>query len=258
MGNEGSIRKMHQARLFKAQEFADRAGVTVRTLHHYDRLGLLLPSGRTDAGYRLYSDRDLLRLEQILALKFIGFPLDEIRKLLKRDARNLPSALRRQRTLILEKRRLLDLAVEAIQRAENTTASGELADWEAIQKIIEVIHMQDNMEWAKKYYSDEAREALAKRQVPVEVIEQAQGDWAVLIKDVEAALGEDPAGPKAQALAARWRKLIEGFTGGNPEVQKGLNKLYADQGNWPTTFKNPYSDEVGAFICQAMAVQAKK
>jgi DNA-binding transcriptional MerR regulator len=245
---------MHQARLYKAQEFAERAGVTVRTLHHYDRLGLLAPSGRTESGYRLYGDRDLLRLEQILALKFIGFPLREIRRLLKRDAKDLPGALRRQRTMILEKRRLLDLAAEAIERAEKAAASGELADWEAIQKIIEVIHMQDNMEWAKKYYSGQALESLANRQVSAEVIEQAQRDWAVLIKDVEAALGEDPASPKVQALAARWRKLIEGFTGGNREVQAGLNKLYADQANWPSTMKKPYSDEVGALMCQAMAV----
>jgi DNA-binding transcriptional MerR regulator len=243
---------MHQARLYKAQEFADRAGVTVRTLHHYDRLGLLSPSGRTEAGYRLYGDRDLLRLEQILALKFIGFPLQEIRRLLKRDAKDLPSALRRQRTMILEKRRMLDLAVQAIQRAETAAASGELADWEAIQKIIEVIHMQDNMEWAKKYYSEQALESLAGRQVSAEVIAQAQRDWAVLIKEVEAAVGEDPAGPKVQALAARWRKLIEGFTGGNREVQAGLNKLYADQSNWPPTMKKPYSDAVGALMCQAM------
>lgn len=240
---------MHQARWYKAQEFAERAGVTVRTLHHYDRLGLLAPSGRTEAGYRLYGDGDLVRLEQILALKFIGFPLREIRRLLKRDAKDLPGALHRQRIMILEKRRLLDLAAEAIQRAET-----EPADFAAIQKIIEVIHMQDNMEWAKKYYSEQALASLADRQVSTEVIEQAQRDWAVLIKDVEAALGEDPAGPKAQALAARWRKLIEAFTGGNGEVQAGLNKLYADQANWPATMKKPYSDEVGAFMCRAMAV----
>jgi DNA-binding transcriptional MerR regulator len=249
---------MHQARLYKAQEFAERAGVTVRTLHHYDRLELLSPSGRTEAGYRLYGDRDLVRLEQILALKFIGFPLQEIRRLLKRDAKDLPSALRHQRTLILEKRRLLDLAVEAIQRAETAAASGELGDWEAIKKIIEVIHMQDTMDWAKKYYSEQALESLANRAVSAEVIEQAQRDWAVLIKDVEAALGEDPASPKVQALAARWRKLIEGFTGGNREVQTGLNKLYADQANWPSSMKKPYSDEVGALMCQAMAVRKPK
>src|SRR5580692_2310307 len=242
---------MHQARLYKAQEFAERAGVTVRTLHHYDRLGLLAPSGRTEAGYRLYGDRDLVRLEQILALKFIGFPLREIRRLLKRDAKDLPGALRRQRTMILEKRRLLDLAAEAIQRAETAP------DWAAIQKIIEVIHMQDNTEWAKKYYSEQALASLADRQVSAEVIEQAQRDWAVLIKDVEAALGEDPAGPRAQALAARWRKLIEAFTGGNRQVQAGLNKLYADQANWLATMKKPYSDAAGALMCQAMAVMLK-
>jgi hypothetical protein len=55
-------------------------------------------------------------------------------------------------------------------------------------------------------------------------------------------------------LAARWRKLIEGFTGGNREVQAGLNKLYADQSNRPATMKKPYSDEVGALMCQALAV----
>jgi DNA-binding transcriptional MerR regulator len=249
---------MHQARLYKAQEFAERAGVTVRTLHHYDRLGLLSPSGRTEAGYRLYGDRDLLRLEQILAMKFIGFPLQEIRRLLKRDAKDLPAALRRQRSMILEKRRLLDLAVEAIQRAEKAAASGELTDWEAIQKIIEVIHMQDNTEWAKKYYTEQALESLGNRKVSTEVIEQAQRDWAVLIKEVEAAVGDDPASPKVQALAARWRKLIEGFTGGNREVQAGLNKLYADQANWPSSMKKPYSDAAGALMCQAMAFGKSK
>jgi DNA-binding transcriptional MerR regulator len=249
---------MHQARLYQTREFAERAGVTVRTLHHYDRLGLLSPSGRTEAGYRLYGDRDLVRLEQILALKFIGFPLREIRKLLQRDARDLPAALRRQRRMIVEKRRLLDLAVEAIQRAETAAASGELADWQAIQKIIEVIHMQNTMEWARKYYGEQALESLANRRVSAETIEQGQRDWAILIEEVEAALGEDPAGPKAQALADRWRKLIESFTAGDRAIEQGLNKLHADRANWPTSFKKPYSDAAGAFMCRAMAAAKSK
>ena len=64
--------------------------------------------------------------------------------------------------------------------------------------------------------------------------------------------GEDPASERAQALAARWQALIGAFTGGNSEVQKGLNRLYTDQQNWPSTFKKPYSDEAGAFICKAV------
>ena len=70
--------KSRSEKLFQAREFAALTGVTVRTLHHYDRLGLLKPSRYTRAGYRLYSERDLSRLEQIVALKFIGFSLKEI------------------------------------------------------------------------------------------------------------------------------------------------------------------------------------
>ncbi len=71
------------------------------------------------------------------------------------------------------------------------------------------------------------------------------------------ARGEDPSGEHAQALAARWSKLIEAFTGGDPAITENLSKLYADQANWPSTFKKPYSGEVGAFICEAMAVRQK-
>ncbi len=61
------------------QEFAQRTGVTVRTLHHYDRLGLLRPGARTESGYRLYGERELIRLQQIATLKFIGCSLNEIK-----------------------------------------------------------------------------------------------------------------------------------------------------------------------------------
>lgn len=65
--------------LYQAREFALRAGVTVRTLHHYDRLGLLRPSDYTASGYRLYGERDFARLQQIMTLKFIGLPLKQIK-----------------------------------------------------------------------------------------------------------------------------------------------------------------------------------
>jgi len=81
-------------RTYKPNEFAKRAGVTVRALH-YDRLGSLKPSGRTDAGYRVYSDHDFVRLEQIVALKFIGFPLSQIRDLLHRKDLDLAGRVAR-------------------------------------------------------------------------------------------------------------------------------------------------------------------
>jgi len=88
-------------KLYQVQEFAELAGVTVRALHHYDQLGLLKPR-RTQAGYRLYSLRDFERLEQIVALKFLGIPLKQIRTLFHREAHALPEALRMQRRVLQE------------------------------------------------------------------------------------------------------------------------------------------------------------
>jgi hypothetical protein len=80
-------------------------------------------------------------------------------------------------------------------------------------------------------------------------------DWKTLISDVEAAIAGkvDPAGPEALVLAQRWSELIRGFTGGDAGIQLGLSKLYSDEGNWPSSFTKPFSDEVCQYIGKAVA-----
>ena len=116
--------------------------------------------------------------------------------------------------------------------------------------------MQNSTDWTKKYYSPEAQEKVEERKKlwSPQLQERVSREWAELIADVEGALGEDPAGPKAQALAARWRKLLEGFTGGEPEIQKGLNKMWLDHANWPEQPQRTFSipQPVQDFIVQAM------
>jgi hypothetical protein len=168
----------------------------------------------------------------------------------------LATTLRQQRQAIEEKRDRLEMAVKAIERAEYVVATSRAPGWETFAKIIEVINMQSNMDWTKKYYSEEAQREIQKRAatIPREVIEQAQRDWVTLIGEVESAVaaGEDPASVKSQALAARWSELVKGFTGGNPEIQKGLNRMYSDRQNWPSTMPKPFSDAVQEFIAKAM------
>jgi DNA-binding transcriptional MerR regulator len=240
--------------LYQASEFARLTGVTVRTLHHYDRLGLLKPSGRTAAGYRLYGERDFVRLQQVVTLKFMGLPLKQIKSLLDRDALDLPTTLRLQREILGERRRQIEAAIEAIERAERQIALGQGSDWEALAKIIEVIEMQNNWDWVKKYYTEEQLAELAARGTP-EVLERGRREWAALLKEVEQAIAEgvDPSSERAQALAARWNGLIEEFTGGNPEILASLKRLYADQANWPDGAQKPYTDEVSSFISKAVA-----
>lgn len=242
-------------KLYKVREFARLAGVTVRALHHYDTLGLLKPIRRTGSSYRLYAERDLARLEEIVVLKFLGIPLKEIRPLLDKQS-GLADALRRQQRVLGEKRRQLEQAITTIAAAERSVRSDEGPDWTLFRHVIQEIEMQDETEWSKKYYSPEAQEKVEQRRAlwSPELQEEVTRKWNALFADIEASLGEDPASPKAQALAARWRELLAGFTGGDPEIQKGLNKMWSDQQNWPASSRERYGvkPEIQEFIMKAM------
>ncbi|HLJ50396.1 MAG TPA: MerR family transcriptional regulator [Bryobacteraceae bacterium] len=241
---------------YRIQEFAALAGVTVKTLRHYDRLGLLQPR-RTDAGYRLYSERDLERLEQIVALRYLGFPLKEIRIMLDQAALGLAEALRRQRQALEHKRSLLSGAIAAIADVEKTMLPGQTADPAILKKLIEVIGMELDMDAMKQYFTEGAWE---KRRRAYE--EGPSKDWIELFGDVEKALGEDPASDRAQALAERWLKLSARDSGGDPEVLAGGTKAWADHQHWPQRWQQGIAkynvEALVAFIGTAIAAHRKK
>jgi DNA-binding transcriptional MerR regulator len=106
--------------MYRAHQFAQLAGVTIRTLHHYDKVGLLRPRRLKGNGYRVYEDRDLERLEQVVALKYLGMSLRQIGTLLASGRFDLKDALRMQKHLLVEKRRMLDRAIRAIGAAERS------------------------------------------------------------------------------------------------------------------------------------------
>ncbi len=274
--------KQTKGKRYQPHEFAKRSRVTVRTLHHYDRIGLLKPSEHTGVGFRLYRDDDFARLQQIVTLKFIGFSLKEIKRLLERKGSGLPTALHAQRKTLEEKRRHLDTAIQAIAKAESIAASRAKPDWETFQKITEAIQMQTDNDVMKKYYSEEARQLIAERQAmwSPELQEEVTAKWTALIKDVEAAAASDmdPTSPAAQEPLDRQAKLVEGFTGGHAVIQEGLGKLWADQANWPDEMKkqvfepfaergvaaargpapNLFSAKADAFMKKAMAARQGK
>ncbi|HEY5341941.1 MAG TPA: MerR family transcriptional regulator [Candidatus Aquilonibacter sp.] len=246
-----------EPRRYLAKEFATLAGVTVRTLHLYDRIGLLQPSERSDTGYRLYQDADLERLEQILALRFVGFSLERIKALLGGPLLPLADALALQREIVTQEQRRLDHVISALDNAIAVAGTDDgQARWRAIRTVIEAYTMQNDWSWTEKYYSPEALAKVeeGRRSTPPEVVEQGQRDWAQLIADVEAAAGkEDPKGARGAELAKRWSDLIGQFTKGDSQVRDGLNEIYNDQSHWPADFKRPWSDKADAFIREALA-----
>lgn len=244
--------------LWPTRRFAELARVTVRTLHHYDRIGLLKPKRCDRNGFRLYGDAEFARLQQIATLKFVGFSLLQIKEILGRNELDLAETLQLQRKLVRAQRDRLNLALAAIDRAERVFRAGGSIDWESFNQIIEVINMEQNTAWTKKYYSESAQAKIEERKSlwSPELQERVTGDWQELTADIESAIREGvaPSDERAQKLAARWNDLIEEFTGGDPEIRAGLGKLYADQAGWQdrVQWKAPYSDEVRNYILEAM------
>ncbi|MGO9085155.1 MAG: MerR family transcriptional regulator [Terriglobales bacterium] len=219
---------------YRIGEFAKLAGVTVRALHHYDRIGLLKPQ-RGTSGSRLYRLEDLERLEQIAALKFLGIPLQEIKLLLKHGPLTLADSLHVQREALAEKRRLIDRAIVAIEAAEKVIRSGQTTDASILRKIIEVIDMQPQENFMRRYYTDQAwldKERIV-RQTPPEVHQKNLQAWRQLFAEIEAATDLDPASAPAQALAKRWLQIGESANGGNEAVRAGVIEAWKDRHNWP-------------------------
>ncbi len=251
---------LNEEPMYRTRQFAEMAGVTVRALHHYDRLGLLKPR-RTPAGFRVYQARDLERLEQIIALKFLGLPLRRIGALLDREALALPDALRMQRKVLEEKRRLLDRAIAAIQEAESSVRGSQPADTGVLKKIIEAIEMQNNTDWLAKYQTPEAKAKMEARkgEWTPEMQERVSAQWTELFAEVEAALGENPASEHVQALAARWTALVEGFTKRDPDLTLAVSSAWKDYGNWPAEARQqaaPFrNQEVWDFMRKALELR---
>jgi DNA-binding transcriptional MerR regulator len=241
---------------YQVHEFAELAGVTVKALHHYDRLGLLKP-GRTTAGYRMYAQRHLERLEQIVALKFLGLPLKQIKVVLDRAELELPDALQMQRKAIEEKQVVLCRALRAIRAAEEALEPGKPADPAILKKIIEVIDMQDGIAQMKKYYSDAAWE-MRKRFYE----EGPSPEWQELYREVGAMLGEDTGSDKAQALAERWLALSVRANSGDLSVQTHSGTAWMEREHWPPAMKRTIAEfkleEVHEFIRQTAIASRKK
>jgi MerR family transcriptional regulator, thiopeptide resistance regulator len=161
-------------------EVAELAGVTVRTLHHYDELGLLSPSNRSEAGYRLYSYADLARLQEILIWRQLGFPLSEIRGLLDDPGYDRIGALERQRELVDREVERLSALAGAIDAALEAERKG---------KPLQEATMFEGFDPAQ--YEDEARERWghteAYQQSTRRVQSYADAEWAAIRDEREAA-----------------------------------------------------------------------
>jgi DNA-binding transcriptional MerR regulator len=242
------------------KEFAVLTGTTVRTLHHYDQIGLLRPSGRRPNGYRVYTQTDLLRLEQIVALRFLGLSLREVKRILDSPALTLKKSLKVQAGIIAEEARRLEGAGRALRQVFGQLEKGEKADFNKVITIIKEIQMDEEKKknWAERFFTPEEMaefKQIGKGYTPGQM-EAYQKKWAALIEEVKSNLGTDPAGPLGQELARRWQALFNEAYGKHPDLKKRIGEAYRS-GAMPAEYQT-FGPGVWEFISRAISALGKK
>lgn len=262
---------------YTTSQFAQKAAVTAWTLRFYDKVGLLSPSEHTEAGHRLYSDADLWSLQQILALKFLGFSLEEIKVCLQKNPEHLQEALVMQKAMMQEKRNQLDAVLRAIEKAE-ALLKGNRGDWEAILiDVIQVMHTERDKAWVKKYLTEEQQQKLAEisrksyspeaaQKLAVweenwteEDQQRASQQWDAVFAELKRLVAEreDPTSVEGQALAKQHSELIKQLTRGDADVEAGVKQWWKNYEELPLEEKPlpmyHFSKEEKAFLQKALA-----
>ncbi len=245
---------------YLVREFAKLTRVTVRTLHYYDQIGLLKPSFERPNGYRVYTDADLLRLQQIVTLKFMGFSLSEIRRLLDSKGYEAVKSLKVQAEAVKDEIARLREASRAIEQVLLRLEKDGRIHKEKLIKIMEVIQMGEDVKkgWHEKFFSEADLKKFAEvgKNYSPEAMTAYQNRWAALIDEVKKNIGLDPAGEKAQDLGRRWTALFNEAYGGHPELKTKIAQAYST-GAIPKE-NNMIAPEVWDFIKKVHAAAKQK
>lgn len=135
-----------QKKYYTTGAFAKRARVTIRTIRYYDKRGILKPSYRGENGYRMYTDEDFARLQKILALKFLGFSLEEIIALtINEDKVNINQSLQMQKNLVSKRIRHLQMMEQALEETQEVLDESHETDWNQILNLIHMTSMEHGL-----------------------------------------------------------------------------------------------------------------
>ncbi|MFT3741470.1 MAG: MerR family transcriptional regulator [Gammaproteobacteria bacterium] len=222
--------------------------VSVQTLHHYDRIGLLKPSLRLPNGYRLYSEKDLLKLQQIIALKFFGFELSQIKNLLTNES-EIIKYFSSQVKFLEEKGNMLLSASQALKAVLMNCGNNKSITWETILKLIEVYHMANQLEstWATKVLNSAELEEYVNFQKELKTNYSAnekeifEKNWRELTQKISSNMDKSPTSAFGLKIAERCTKMVndlygkkyaglkhsiwkKGFKGGGMGEEHGLTR----------------------------------
>ncbi|NTU25970.1 MerR family transcriptional regulator [Bacillus tequilensis] len=243
---------------YQVKQVSEMAGVSIRTLHHYDDIQLLNPSALTDAGYRLYSDTDLERLQQILFFKEIGFRLDEIKEMLDHPNFDRKAALQSQKDMLMKKKQRMEEMIQTIDRTLQSIEGGELLNK---RDLFAGLSMKD-IEEHQQTYADEVRR-LYGREVAEETEKRTSAysadDWRAIMAEfnliyrrIAERMEHGPGDPEVQAAVGAFRDHIcQYHYDCTLDMFRGLGEVYITDERFTDSI-NQYGEGLAAFLRKAI------
>lgn len=219
---------------YKIKEIADLAGVSIRTLHHYDDIKLLSPEKVTDAGYRIYSDKSLERLQQILFFKELDFSLSEIKQIMDNPSFDRKKALLGQKELLIEKKKRLEKIINTVDNSLKVI-EGEIC---MNKDDMFSSFSMENIEEHKRKYAKETKEkygeTLAYKECEKKTSKYSKDDWNRISKETQEIylqlakiMDKEPSDRDVQELVDQWRNLItDNYYNCTLQIFEGLAEVY--------------------------------
>lgn len=215
--------------VYTVNKLAKLAGVSVRTLHHYDYIGLLKPTYVKENGYRYYGDKELLVLQQILFFRELDFPLDQIKKMLQAPRFNMLEALQDQQKLLLIKKNRLEELLVTISNTMNSLKNNQQPKDEELYEGFSMKQMEEYQEEAKKRWgdTDAYKQSMERtKHWTKEDYKRIAIEGKKFTQQLADAMDKDVKSPEVQSLIAQHRQGIEVFYDCSDEMHRGLAKLY--------------------------------
>jgi MerR family transcriptional regulator, multidrug-efflux activator len=242
--------------VYTVKRVADLAGLSVRALHHYDEIGVLRPTSVSPAGYRLYADADLERLQQVLFFREIGFGLREIRDMIDSPTFDRRRALDEHRNLLREKRRQLDALIASVERTIEAVDHGTKLEGKAMFEGFDEKQMEQYREEARGRWGKEKVDESWRR-----AAKYSKADWSLISAETEAIesgiaarTDRDPTDPEVQSLVDRWFRLInDRYYDCSAEIFRGLGDLYVQDERFMVHYEKRKAG-LAAFMRAAMHV----
>lgn len=239
---------------FKIGEVARKTGISIRTLHFYHKIGLLVPFIRTPAGHRIYTGKELNRLLQVKSLQSLGFSLKRIQQVLENPDVRTEAILHEQLDHLdqqIERQLRLRHRLESLINLQRRSRQAKVAD--LLKLIKEIVRMD-------KHYTSEQLEQLRLRRQKIgnDAIQAAERDWAHLFQRYreEMEKGTSPSDPVVLELARRSQNLIHAFTGGDPGISNSLHNMYQQESGPELLSRHGLSVDSGVWDFMGKAMRA--